>query len=343
MPKKKNQKEGGQKAVEPIVALPVTVPSADIVKKEAPLVVADQVSVPAVVKEKLPASTDPLQQYLNEIRQFPVLSREEEASIAAHYATHKDKESAQKLVVSNLRLVVKIAMEYRQAFQNSLDLIQEGNMGLLRAVSKYDQSKGTRFSYYASWWIKAFILKYIIDNFRLVKLGTTQAQKKLFYNLMKEKRKMEALGFTPNAKLLSSALDVKEKDIVEMEQRMGGRDMSLEAPSPHYEGKVNLDFFAEDNPSPETQAVDSELKQKLFENLGEFVATLGEKEKKIFSERLYSELPKTLQEIADEYGITRERIRQLEERVVKKLKSFFKDKGLTIEFEEGASHEAKRK
>jgi RNA polymerase sigma-32 factor len=221
-------------------------------------------------------------------------------------------------------------MEYKRAFQNVLDLIQEGNMGLLRAVTKYDLEKGTRFSYYASWWIRAYILKYILDNFRLVKLGTTQAQKKLFYNLMKEKRKMEALGYTPKSQLLSEKLDVKEKDVIEMEQRMAGREMSLDAPHSSFDGKTNVDFFSNNETAVDTQVEQDELKNKLFENLDEFTATLKEKEKKIFQDRLYAEVPKTLQEIADSYGITRERIRQLEERVVEKLKTFFQDKGFEV-------------
>lgn len=287
--------------------------------------------VPVVETEKTPAVLDPLKQYFNEISKYPVLSRDEEMTLAKHYIEHQDKESAQKLVVSNLRLVVKIAMEYSRAFHNLLDLVQEGNMGLMRAVTKYDPSKGTRFSYYASWWIRAFMLKYIIDNFRLVKVGTTQAQKKLFYNLMREKNKMESMGFAPDTHLISENLGVREKDVIEMEQRMGRSDMSLDAPSTGLDGKMNIDFFEDKGEVPaDVKLEEKDLKKQLFESLGEFVKTLGDKEKSIFSERLYSEVPKTLQEIADEYGITRERIRQLEERVVKKLRQFFEAKGFEV-------------
>ena len=282
-------------------------------------------------EEALPVPIHSLHQYLMEVSRFPVMSREEEAEVARHYFEHHDPESAKKLVVSNLRLVVKIALEYSRAFHNILDLIQEGNIGLLRAVKKYDPSKGARFSYYAAWWIRAYILKFIVDNFRLVRLGTTQAQKKLFYNLMKEKRKIESMGFSPDSKLLSEKLNVKEKEVIEMEQRMGASDMSLDAPSPHYEGKLNIDMFASGETPADQQVMDEELKNQLFSNLEEFVVTLKDKEKKIFRERLYAEVPKTLQDIADEYGITRERIRQLEERVVLKLKTFFKDKGFEVD------------
>lgn len=278
---------------------------------------------------RLPSSPDPLHHYLQEISRYPILSREEEEKLARLFLKNQDKEAAQKLVVSNLRLVVKIAMEYGKAMNNLLDLIQEGNMGLLKALSKYDIEKGARFSYYASWWIRAYILKYIIDNFRLVKIGTTQAQKKLFYNLMKEKRKMEAMGFSPQSKLLSDRLNVKEKEVVEMEQRMGRSDMSLDAPT--IDGKVNMDFFSSEKESAEEQVEQSELKEMLFQNLHEFVDGLKEKEKQIFEQRLYAEVPKTLQEIADDYGITRERIRQIEKRVLDKLKNYFQEKGMNID------------
>ena len=165
-----------------------------------------------------------------EVSQYPILTPEEEREVAIHFKEHGDKESAQKLVLSNLRLVVKIAMEYRSAYYNTLDLIQEGNLGLMRAVQKYDVERGVRFTSYSAWWVRAFILKFILDNFKLVKIGTTQAQKKLFYNLMKEKDKIEKMGITPTAKMISENLDVKEAEVVEMQKRLGSRDMELDAP-----------------------------------------------------------------------------------------------------------------
>ncbi len=295
-----------------------------------PVIVKESKALVPLSPDRHPATLDPLTRYLNEIGKFPILSREEEEEVVKHYTEFQDKESAQKLIVSNLRLVVKIAMEYKRAFQNILDLIQEGNMGLMRAVGKYDPTKGTRFSYYASWWIRAFILKYIVDNFKLVKIGTTQAQKKLFYNLSRERQRLESQGFAAGTQILSERLDVKEKEVIEMQQRMG-TDMSLDAPNPYMDGQINMDFFSSEGPSSEDKVEQSELKKRLFENLNEFVGTLGDKEKNIFQKRLYSEVPKTLQEIADEYGITRERIRQLEERVVKKLKTFFQGKGFEVD------------
>lgn len=278
----------------------------------------------------LPAPLDPLKRYMEEVARYPLLTQEEEAAVARHYREHRDRESAQRLVLANLRLVVKIAMEYRSAFVNVLDLIQEGNLGLLRAVDKYDVDKNVRFSSYAAWWVRAYVLKHIIDNFRLVKIGTTQAQKKLFFNLMREKEKMERLGFAPTPKLLADKLNVREDEVREMEVRMGSREAELDAPKPHYDGARNMDFVSSGANDVEDKIEQGELKDILIKNLGEFTAGLKDKEKKIFTERLFAEVPKTLQEIADEYKITRERIRQIEERVVAKMRRFFTDKGIEI-------------
>jgi RNA polymerase sigma-32 factor len=308
------------KAIVPIAAVPVAS------KAAAP-------ALPHKPSDKLPASSDPLQRYFTEVSRYPILSAEEEAIVSRHYQEHQDTESAQKLVLSNLRLVVKIAMEYRNAFHNLLDLIQEGNMGLMRAVQKFDPEKGVRFVSYAAWWVRAYILKYILDNFRLVKIGTTQAQKKLFFNLMKEKERMEREGFIPSAKLLSERMDVKEREVEEMQIRMGSRDMELDAPKAGFDGgALNLDFLSDANSeSPEQTAEDDELRGILLNNLEQFTGGLQDKERKIFHERLFAEIPKTLQEIADAYGITRERIRQIENKVIHKMQDFFKAKGMAVD------------
>ena len=270
---------------------------------------------------------------MTEVSRYPLLSPEEESRLARHYKEYGDKKSAQLLVLSNLRLVVKITMEYRSAYSNLMDLIQEGNLGLMRAVEKFDVSKNVRFSSYAVWWVRAYVLKFILDNFRLVKVGTTQAQKKLFFNLMREKERMEQLGFKPTTKLLASRLGVKETDVNQMEVRMGGREMELDAPKTSHDSTArNIDFIS----SKEDVRVDdvlekNELKDILLKNLDEFVKELGEKERHIFFDRLFAEIPKTLQDIADEYKITRERIRQIEERTIKKMQKFFKKKGMDVD------------
>jgi RNA polymerase sigma-32 factor len=293
-------------------------------------------SLPAVKKTKALSIQDPLQQYMSEVSRYPILTPEEEVEVAKHYEEHEDKESAQKLVLSNLRLVVKIAIEYRSAYYNSLDLIQEGNLGLMRAVQKFDVERGVRFSSYAVWWIRAYILKHILDNFRLVKVGTTQAQKKLFFNLMKEKEKIEKMGIQATPKLISERLDVKEKEVVEMQKRLGSRELELDAPRAHFEGALNMDFLQDEEPMADDHAEQKQLQGIMIKNLDEFVHGLNEKETEVFQTRLYSEIPKTLQEIADQYGITRERIRQIESKVIKKMRGFFKEKGLDVQLDPGA-------
>lgn len=288
-------------------------------------------ALPVASKQEAIGRVDSLQRYMQEVGRYPMLTSEEEERFARHYQKFQDKESAQSLVLANLRLVVRIAMEYRSAFNNMLDLIQEGNIGLMRAVEKYDVEKNVRFSSYAAWWVRAYILKFIIDNYRLVKVGTTQAQKKLFFNLIKEKEKIEKLGFTPTPKLLSERLNVKEDEVREMEVRMGSREVELDAPRANYDGVKNLDFLPAGSESIQESLEQSELQDILLKNIEEFTSALKTKEKQIFTERLFAEVPRTLQEIADEYDITRERIRQIENRVVDKMRSFFKDKGLDID------------
>lgn len=268
------------------------------------------------------APVDPLQRYLTEIRRYPLLSREEEHELAVRYKEHGDMEAAYALVTSNLRLVVMIAREYQRAFRNLLDLIQEGNMGLLEAVKNYDPYRGIRFPSYAVWWIRAYIIRYIMNNWRLVKLGTTQAQRKLFFNLQKEKERLEREGFRPTPQLIARRLDVKESEVVEMEQRLSGRDVSVDAPIQEGEEATLLDFLAAQGGNAEQLVAAAEARALLKKKIEEFGDTLTGKEKVIFDERLMSEHPLTLQEIGDRYGISRERVRQLEERLKKKLKKF---------------------
>lgn len=303
-------------------------PSPEAETKTVPLA-GQNLPVPRRAEELIP--TDPLQRYMIEVGRYPILTPEEEKKTATHYKKFNDKASAQKLVLANLRLVVKIALEYRNAYYAALDLIQEGNLGLLRAVQKYDVDRGVRFTSYAAWWVRAFILKFILDNFRLVKVGTTQAQKKLFFNLMKEKERIEMMGISPTSRLISERLEVKEGEVVEMETRLGARELELDAPRKNFDGALNMDFLAVDEAKAENEAQESELKEILLKNLDEFTGMLGKREKEVFGKRLFAEIPHTLQEIADQYGITRERVRQIENKVIKKMRDFFAKKGLTVE------------
>ncbi len=280
-----------------------------------------------LVPQEFPGE-DNFRRYLREIARYPLLSKEREQFLIKQLTETGDIDVAKELVRSNLRLVVKIAMEYRNAYSNVMDLIQEGNIGLMKAVSRYDPEKGAKLSYYASWWIKSYILKFILDNFRLVKVGTTQEQKKLFYNLMKEKERLQKMGINPNVKLISSNLGVSEKAVVEMEQRLGegSSDLSLEYNSDDEEdGASLLNILANEGRSPESELEESWDVGVLKENLANFLATLKERDRQVFEKRLLSEVPETLQSIAEEYGVTRERIRQIEDRLLKKLKVYMSE------------------
>lgn len=279
--------------------------------------------------EKALVPFDPLQRYLAEIRRYPLLSREEEHRLAVEYKEFGNIEAAYRLVTANLRLVVMIAREYQRAFRNLLDLVQEGNIGLMEAVKNFDPYRGIRFPSYAVWWIRAYIIRYIMNDWRMVKIGTTQAQRKLFFNLQKEKERLEAEGFAPGPKLLAERLDVKEGEVVEMEQRLANRDLSTDIPVGEGEEATLLDFLADNKETPEERVAGAEYHRVLSEKMEEFGRTLKDKESVIFRERLLTEEPLTLREIGEKYGISRERVRQIEERIKKKLKGFlskeFKD------------------
>ena len=265
---------------------------------------------------------DPLQRYLAEIRRFSILSREEEHRLAVEYKEYGNIEAAYKLVTANLRLVVMIAREYQRAFKNILDLVQEGNMGLMEAVKNFDPYRGVRFPSYAVWWIRAYMIRYIMNDWRMVKIGTTQAQSKLFFNLQKEKERLEVEGFTPGPKLLAQRLNVKEDEVIEMEQRLGSRDLSVDMPIGVDDEATLLHFLPDDKQSPEEQVAETQYQQLLREKMELFAQGLRDKELVIYRERLLNEEPATLREIGEKYGISRERVRQIEERVKKKLKSF---------------------
>lgn len=268
---------------------------------------------------------DPLQRYLREIRRFKLLSREEEHRLAVQYKELGDLEAAYKLVTANLRLVVMIAREYQKAFKNLLDLIQEGNMGLMEAVKNFDPYRGVRFPSYAVWWIRAYMIRYIMNDWRMVKIGTTQAQRKLFFNLQKEKDRIEAEGLTPGPKLLAQRLNVKEDEVVEMEQRLASRDLSVDVPIGEEDEATMLNFLPDSKQTPEEQFAETQYRDLLRDKMDQFGKTLKDKELVIYRERLLNEEPLTLREIGEKYGISRERVRQIEERVKRKLKSYLKD------------------
>ncbi|EQC51366.1 RNA polymerase factor sigma-32 [Bacteriovorax sp. DB6_IX] len=280
-----------------------------------------------ILSEKLPALSDPssnkLNQYLKEISRYDLLSREQELALAKALKETGDVEIAKKLVVSNLRLVVKIAMEYKYAYSNVMDLIQEGNVGLMKAVSLYDPDKGAKLSYYASWWIRSYVLKFILDNFRLVKIGTTNDQKKLFYNLMREKQRLLSMGIDPDHKTLAENLDVSEKAVALMDMRLGesGSEISIDHKVSDESSQTFGDFLSSGEDFTEDISYQQSL-NLLQDNLDDFISTLKERDREIFQKRLLDEAPASLQAIADDYGVSRERIRQIEARLLKNLKLY---------------------
>jgi RNA polymerase sigma-32 factor len=263
--------------------------------------------------------------YLHELRRYPLMTREEEHECAVRFCQSQDSALAARLITANLRLVVKIAQEYRRAHRNILDLIQEGNIGLIHAVQKYDPYRGVKLSSYASWWIRAYILKFILANWRLVKVGTTQAQRKLFFNLRKEREKLEKQGFQVEAKHLAAALDVTEQEVVEMERRLTASETSLDAPMRSDEqGERTQGDFVRAAPTlrPDVQVESGEFGDILKQKLVAFGSTLRDRDLEIFRDRLLNDEPATLVQIAERFGVTRERVRQIEERLKKRLRQY---------------------
>jgi len=275
--------------------------------------------------ENLPAVSNPaLYRYLQEINQYELLSREETEELSIRFRETGDQQAGYRLVSANLRLVVKVAMDFQKYWmQNFMDLIQEGNVGLVQATKKFDPFRGVKFSYYAAYWIRAYILKFIMDNWRLVKIGTTQAQRKLFFSLNKEKKLLEVQGFKPEVKLLAERLSVKESEIVEMGQRMSSSDVSLESPVRSDSEDEQKNFLPQDGPGIEEVVASHEMRERLSKILNSMQDRLNDKEQMILETRLLSDEPLTLQTIADQFDISRERVRQIEANLLKKLKKQF--------------------
>ena len=262
-----------------------------------------------------------LQAYLAEIRRFTPLSREEEQEAALEYHKTQSKEAAYKLVSGSLWLVVKIAREYERVAKNVLDLIQEGNIGLMEAVQNFDPYRGVRFPSYAVWWIRAYIIRYIIANWRLVKIGTTQAQRKLFFNLKKESDRLEREGIYPSSRLLAEKLNVKESDVIEMSQRLGSPDASVDAPMGEESDATLLSVIPSEAESVEDTLSKQQLHAALAGSIAEFEKGLSDKEKLIFHGRVINEEKQTLQELSDKLSLSKERVRQIENKLRDKLKT----------------------
>lgn len=265
-----------------------------------------------------------LQQYLAEVRRYPFLSKEEELHLFQEYRAKGNRDAAVKLILSNLRVAIVIAAEYRHTGADQMDLIQEGNEGLMHAIKKFDLSKNVRFYAYAAWWARAYILRYLLNTFRLVKVGTTQDQRKLFYNLRKEKAKLERQGFAPDTKLLADRLNVTERAVIEMDQRLGSWELSLDQPLGQDTDGTLLDVLPAQAPSLDEELAQTELQTLFRRKLAEYAKTLNEREEDILRNRILSETPLTLEDLGAKYGISKERTRQLEARIIKRLRTFMK-------------------
>jgi RNA polymerase sigma-32 factor len=272
----------------------------------------------------LPVVKGSLESYLIQINQFPLLTQEEEFQFAAKYRKYNDIEAAQKLITSNLRFVVKVAFEYKSYGVKLPDLIQEGNIGLMMAVKKFNPYKGYRFISYAIWWIRAYIQNYIIKTWSLVKIGTTQAQKKLFYKIGKVRKALESGGEDEKKyDLLANDLDVAKKDIIEMEQRMSSRDISLDTPFDEGQELTPLDLLREETPNQEEAIAQAEEKEIQEREVLNAMKRLSEKEAYVIKNRIMADSPLTLQEIGNHLKLSRERVRQIESEALRKLKKEF--------------------
>ncbi|UCH32525.1 MAG: RNA polymerase factor sigma-32 [Candidatus Bathyarchaeota archaeon] len=269
---------------------------------------------------------DNLQIYLLQIKQYKLLTREEEVELAQRVKEHNDEEAVNRLITSNLRLVVKIAMDFSRYWSRDLlDLIQEGNLGLLQAARKFDPSRRVKFSYYASFWIKAYILKFIMDNWKLVKIGTTQSQRKLFFNLARERDRLIAEGFTPEPKLVAERLDVKEEEVIEMAQRLEGGERSLNAPVGGDSREAYGAFLQDPTMAIDEQISKEQRRVTFVQKLKEFRRRLSKREADIFDKRIMAEDPLILQKLGDKYDISRERVRQIQQRIIEYIKEWCKE------------------
>lgn len=286
-------------------------------------------TLPALIGERgLSHGQDLLSRYMTEIRRYPLLSAEEEQRLTLSYQEQRDPKVAYQLITSNLRLVVKISFEYRRSWTNLLDLIQEGNIGLAQALEKFDPLRGIRFTSYAQYWIRAYILQYIMNNISLVRIGSTRSGRKLFYQLQKERNKLISQGINPGSRLLAERLDVPEEELEWVSARLSARDVSLDAPTgSDEEGRpVGDQLSTEERFNPENEVADSEAGERLRIALEAFGTTLTDsREKAIWNTRLLTDNPVSLAELGEQFGVSKERIRQLEERLKTRARTYLSD------------------
>ncbi len=307
--------------------------SPDSPEEEPRSVPEERTIVPAAPTSRDIEAGDTLSRYMAELAHHPPISREEEHALAVRWREEGDVEAARSLVLSNLRLVVKIAMEYRRAWTNVLDLIQEGNLGLMQAVHRFDPYQGVKLSSYGAYWIRAYILKYILDNIRMVRLGRTRAERKLFFRMNKEKRELERQGFRAEPRLLAERLDVSEDDVRSMEQRLSEPELSLNAPARRDPDSSEYgDLLAGASVDAEAEVGNEQLRRVFLEKVHDFAEGCDERERRIIDERLLAEEPRTLQELGKDFGVSRERVRQLEARLLQRLNAYLREHLVDFEF-----------
>ena len=280
--------------------------------------------VPAMRQKGTLAPPDPFSAYLQEVKKYPILTEEEEKELAIRLKETGDVDAAYKLTTANLMLVVKIAMTFKREWQNVMDLVQEGNVGLMKAVKNFDPFRGVRLSAYATWWIKSYILKYILDNWRLVRVGTTNARRKLLFNLKKEKERLEREGFDPSTKLLAEHFGVDEGEIIDVEASIGAFDVSFDTPT-HPDSPMTPGQSLSDGKSLEKGAEIGQFREILQQKIEGFKSELKPGEIEILEKRILSESPQSLQEIGDQRGVTREAVRQSEQRLLKKFRIYIEE------------------
>jgi len=286
----------------------------DLTRRPAPSRSATRALVPS----------DPFRRYLGEVRKYPALSREEEQELARLYRDSGDREALFRLVTSNLMQVVRVALSFRRAARNLLDLVQEGNLGLLAAIERFDPELGVRLPTYAAWWIRAYIVKFLLDNVRLVRVGTTNARRKLLRNLRQEKARLIAEGFDVGPKMLADHFNVSEEDVMDVERALHSQDVSLDAPLGDDEDRTRGDLMPDTGPTVEEDVARRELQDKVKAAIERFRVGLDERERVILDERLLSDDPVTLQAIGDRFGTTREAVRQAETRLMARLREYLK-------------------
>ena len=268
----------------------------------------------------LPVTTDTFEHYMVQVNRFDLLSAEEEYDLAVMHMQDGDMDAAHRLICANLRFVVKVANEYRGYGLRLLDLVQEGNVGLMMAVKKFDPKRGTRLITYAVWWIRAYIQNYIMRSWSLVKIGTTQMQKKLFFKLAQTRNALLNQTGSEDVEDIARELDVNQEVVAEMSQRMGRRDTSLDVELTEGEGYTLLHTLPDKTDNQEALLLADEERRLNTERTAAALSILNPRERHIIKQRILADPPSTLQDIADEYGVSRERIRQIEQNALQKLR-----------------------